>query len=60
MLDVLHISNSAVVRGARAWHGGGRVLAGRIDGENNLGEIRLLKTSTGFEAGEPGHKSIKK
>ena len=40
MLDVLHISKAAVVRGASAWHGGCRFLAGWVDGEDGNGESR--------------------
>jgi hypothetical protein len=39
MLDILHISNTAVIRNLRAWNGRGRFLAGWlgieiIDGKN--------------------------
>jgi hypothetical protein len=47
MLDVLHISDAAFVRRARAWYGRGRFLAGRINSENSLGEIRFLEASAG-------------
>ena len=38
MLDVLHIPKASAVRGTCAWHGGRRVLAGRIVGEDDVGE----------------------
>ena len=54
MLDILHKSDTAIVRGAGTWDGGGRVLAGGIDAENAVGEIRLLEASTGFGGGGSG------
>ena len=46
MLDILHVSDSAIVRSAGARDGRGRFLAGGTRGENDLGEIRLLEEST--------------
>jgi hypothetical protein len=48
MLDLLHESDSSVICGVGAWHGGGRFLEGGVNGENALGEIRLLEASTGI------------
>ena len=42
MLDVLHISNAASVRCASAWDGGGRILAGRVDGEVSNSEGKMV------------------
>jgi len=47
VLDVLHKSDSTVIRGPSTWNGRGRVLAGRLDAENNLGKTRPLEASTG-------------
>lgn len=38
MLDLLHASDSAAVRGVGAWHGGRRVLAGGAGAEIAVGE----------------------
>ena len=45
VLDLLHVSDSAIVCGAGAWHGSGRILEGGVNAENALGEIRILETS---------------
>ena len=48
MLDLLHISKAATLRGACTWHGRCRVLAGGTDAENSLGKIPLLEASAGI------------
>ena len=47
VLDLLHVSNSAVVCSVRTWHGGGRILEGGVNAENDLGEIWFLEASAG-------------
>ena len=48
MLDVLHLPNTTSICGFCARDGGGRVLAGRIDPENIVGEIQFLEEADGF------------
>ena len=47
MLDLLHHAKAATLRGAGTRHGGGRFLAGGINGENRLGEIRIFEAPAG-------------
>jgi len=48
MLDILHLSNTAIIRGPCTWDGGSRFLEGGINAENNLGEIYFLEASADF------------
>ena len=46
MLDVLHLPDPTVFRGAGAWDGCRRILEGGINAENALGEVRFIDPSS--------------
>ena len=54
MLDLLHVSEAALVRRTGARHGGGRVLAGRT---GDQADTRIIEAKIGADADQLAHLS---